>query len=95
MTEEGKVKEQVKKLLKAFGVYYHMPVQNGFGKMSLDFVACHRGFFIAIETKALGKKPTPRQLQTMAEMEAAGAFVFLVSCEAELAIVRAYLELLN
>lgn len=78
-TPESKVKEAVKKLLKERGAYYHMPVQNGMGKPSLDFVGCYRGKFFAIETKAAGKKPTLRQQATIAEMEAAGAAVFVVA----------------
>lgn len=94
-TAEGVVKDQVKKLLRAHGVYWHMPVQGGLGAPTLDFVCCHGGRFFAIETKAPGKKPTARQLVTMAAMEAAGAFVFVVSCDDELNVVEAYLQLLG
>lgn len=95
MTPEGKIKAKVKALLKQYGAYYHMPVQNGMGEPTLDFVACLRGYYIAVETKAPGKKPTPRQLVTMEQMRAAGAFVFLVSCEAELTVLGAFLALLS
>jgi hypothetical protein len=77
-TPEGKVKNAVKKALKIHGAYYHMPVQNGMGSPTLDFVGCYRGKFFAIETKAPGGKPTPRQLQTIVDMESAGAKVFVV-----------------
>ena len=92
-TPEGKVKDQVKKLLKKYDVYFHMVVQNGLGAPSLDFICCHNGRYIAIETKAAGCKPTPRQLVTMTEMKVAGAFVFVVSCDAELRVLEAYLVL--
>lgn len=95
MTPEGKVKEQVKKLLKRFGIYYHMPVQNGMGSPTLDFVICVWGFYMTIETKAPGKKPTPRQEVTMGEVRASGGFVFAVSDEDSLAVVEAYLELMQ
>ncbi len=95
MTPEGKVKEQVKKLLKAHGVYYHMPVQNGLGAPTLDFICCHNGRYIAIETKAPKKKPSPRQEVTMMEIAFAGGFVFVVSCQQELDILEAYLHLLG
>ena len=78
MTPEGRVKEEVKKLLKKFGIYYFMPVQTGMGKPGLDFYCCHRGRFFAIETKVLGGRPTPRQRRTMDEIEAAGGATFLV-----------------
>ena len=92
MTPEGKVKEQVKKLLKEAGVYYHMPVQNGMGAPTLDIVGCHQGNFFAVETKAPGKKPTPRQEQTIADMRRARAAVFVVDgSDRSLAELRAWL----
>lgn len=95
VTPEGKIKAKVKRLFKAYGAYYHMPVQNGMGEPTLDFVACLRGYFIAVETKANGQKPTPRQQITMSNMRAVGAFVFLVSNDAELDILEAFLALLS
>jgi hypothetical protein len=77
-TPEAKVKDSVKTMLKIHGAYYHMPVMNGMGAPTLDFVGCHFGFFFAIETKAPGKAPTPRQLTTIATMEKAGANVFVI-----------------
>lgn len=86
-TPEGKVKTRVKSILKAHKVYYHMPVQNGMGAPSLDFICCHKGHHFEIETKAGNKKPTPRQAETMRQVEEAGGKTFLVnevSGEAEL-----------
>lgn len=96
MTPEGKVKEKVKKLLKEFGVYYHMPVQNGMGKPSLDFVCCHKGRFLAIETKTEKGKLTTRQQVTMDEMQAAGAIVLVIRGESDgetFNLLRCFLEL--
>lgn len=77
-TPEGKVKDGIKLLLKRYGAYYHMPVQNGMGEPTLDFVCCAKGRFFAIEAKALGKLPTPRQEVTISKMKASGAHVFVV-----------------
>jgi hypothetical protein len=77
-TPEGKVKEQVKRVLRKHGVYWHCPVQNGMGAPSLDFVCCHRGLYFAVETKSPGKKPTPRQLLTIADIELTGGKVFVI-----------------
>ena len=56
MTPEGKVKKAVRELLRAKGVWYYQPVQNGMGQVGIpDFVCCYKGTFIAIETKAPGK----------------------------------------
>lgn len=96
MTPEGKVKDQVKKLLREAGAYYHMPVLNGMGAPTLDIIGCHRGAFFAIETKAPGKKPTERQLQTMEAMSAAGGTVFVVDgSSGSMAAVRAWLATLD
>lgn len=56
-TPEGRVKEAVKKWLKAHKLWYYMPVQNGMGVVGIpDFVCCWKGRFVAIETKAPGKR---------------------------------------
>jgi hypothetical protein len=92
MTPEGRVKEGVKKVLRKHGAYYHMPVQNGMGKPTLDFVGCLKGWFFAIETKAhVGDKATLRQEVTMKEMREAGAAVFLVCGEEGIALLDAEL----
>ena len=77
-TPEGKVKDVVKEELNHIGAYWHMPVQNGMGRPSLDFNGCYKGMFFAIETKAPGKEPTPRQLITIREIEQAGGLVFVI-----------------
>jgi hypothetical protein len=63
-----------------------MPVQTGYGAPALDFLLCVRGKFIAIETKAPGKKLTPLQETTKAQIEAAGGLVLEVWDEPTLAI---------
>lgn len=80
-TPEGKVKDAVKRVLKSNGVYWHMPVQNGMGAPSLDFICCHNGRYVGIETKAGNKKPTPRQALTISQIEAAGGKCFVVNEE--------------
>jgi hypothetical protein len=77
-TEEAKVKSEVKKVLKEHGVYWHMPVQTGMGAPSLDFICCHHGKYLAIETKKPGGKPTPRQETTMASIEKAGGKTMVI-----------------
>lgn len=78
MTPEGKVKDKVKALLKKHNVYWHMPVQNGMGSPSLDFICCANGLYLAIETKAPGGKPTPRQVITMHSIKEAGGTVMVI-----------------
>jgi hypothetical protein len=79
MTAEGRIKAAVKRTLSRFDdLYQHWPVQNGMGAPTLDCVACYRGVYFAIETKAPGKKPTSRQVNTIRQMRAAGGTVFII-----------------
>lgn len=106
-TPEGKVKDAVKWVFQLHtNAYYHMPVQNGMGSPTLDFICCVPvkitqemvgqtiGAYLAIETKAPGKKPTPRQEQTIAEITAAGGKVLVIdSADAwAMAELRAWLS---
>jgi len=78
-TPEGKVKAKVNRLLDKYkGMYRHMPVPYGYGASTLDYLICFRGQFIAIETKAPGKKPTDRQKMIIAQIRAAGGAVFVI-----------------
>jgi len=91
-TPEGKVKDRVKKLLKQYGAYYHMPVQTGYGAPALDFHVCHRGRYAAVETKAAGKKLTKRQEFISAEINKAGGKVFVVTGTADTDNLEAWLS---
>jgi hypothetical protein len=88
MTPEGKVKKMVKKALDTLGAdcWRFMPVQTGFGSPALDYLLSIRGRFVALETKAPGKKLTPLQEGTKAAIEAAGGIVLVVWDEGSLAI---------
>jgi hypothetical protein len=67
-TAEGKLKNQVRKMLNEAGAWYWMPVPSGYGRSTLDFIGCYHGRFFAIETKAPGKKLTSRQEIIVREM---------------------------
>lgn len=88
MTPEGRVKAKVKAALNKLGsdCWRFMPVQNGYGSVALDFLLSVRGRFVAIETKAPGKKLTPLQEGTKAQIEAAGGIVLVVWDETSLEI---------
>ena len=63
-TPEKAVKAKVKAVLESEGVYYFMPPANGYGRSGVpDIIACVNGFFLAIETKANGNKPTALQIR--------------------------------
>lgn len=62
-TPENKVKSEVKKIIDKYGdkIDSYWPVPAGYGESHLDCILCVNGKFVCIETKAPGKKPTPRQ----------------------------------
>jgi len=82
MTPEGKVKAEIKKLLKIHGVWFYMPVQNGYGKVGIpDFICCFNGKFLAIEAKAPGKELllTPNQRNVLEDIGNHGGETLVVS----------------
>ena len=91
-TPEGKVKEAIKRLLKAAGWWYFMPVSNGMGRHGIpDIIACKPtvitpdmvgqriGLFVGLECKAPGKlgTVTPLQERELKAIEAAGGIAVL------------------
>jgi Holliday junction resolvase len=87
MTPEGRVKKAVKKLLDTHGVYYYMPVQNGMGIVGVpDIIACWRGKFLAIETKAPGRKHTvtANQKMQLEKIAASGGIAVVVDDPADI-----------
>ena len=107
MTPEGKVKADVKKLLKAHGCvsasevgksqggdgWYFMPSQNGMGVKSIpDFIGCHKGRFFCIETKAPKKAPTQLQWMQMGLISSAGGECFVVSGDTGLDTLEEWLK---
>jgi hypothetical protein len=78
MTPEGRVKKVVKGVLDQHRAWHFWPVQTGYGEFVLDCIGCHQGAFFAIETKAPGAKPTPRQKAIAERMNMAGAAVFIL-----------------
>lgn len=80
-TPEGRVKDKVKKFLKAQGIWYYMPVQTGWGVAGIpDFVCCWDGKFLGIETKAPGKRSncSVHQLRVRDEIKKSGGLWVVV-----------------
>jgi hypothetical protein len=77
-TPEGRVKDKIKRILKERHAYWYMPVSNGMGAPALDFIVCFRGYFLSIEAKAPGKRPTARQVQTMNKIKMADGHAIVV-----------------
>lgn len=63
-TPEAAVKAAVKARLKELGVWWCMPIGTQFGNSGVpDFICCHEGRFLAIETKAPGKRRNTTVMQ--------------------------------
>jgi len=81
MTPEGRVKQAVKKELTARDIWYFMPMQNGFGVVGIpDFICCWEGHFLAIETKAPGKRgdTTANQVRRLQEIRDHNGYAIVV-----------------
>jgi hypothetical protein len=80
-TPEGKVKDACKKFLKERGAWFFMPVSNGMGQVGIpDIICCYKGMFLAIETKAPGKRAntTPNQDRVLQEIQNADGWTIVV-----------------
>ena len=82
---EATVKRKVKAALKEIGAFQHWPVQTGMGAPILDCIACINGRYIAIETKAAGKHPTPRQHMLIEQIEQAGGWTYVIDGDVSIA----------
>lgn len=76
-------------------LYAHWPVQNGMGSPTLDCIMCYYGRYIGVETKAPGKKPTPRQEATMQQMRDAGGITMVIENAADVENLRGALKLIK
>lgn len=79
MTPEKRVKVVVRKLLDELGCYYVMPVTGGYGTQGApDFLVCHRGRFIGIETKAGKGRTTTLQELNLSRIRIAGGVALVI-----------------
>ena len=96
MTPEGKVKAAISRVIADYKkVYKFMPVPSGYGPSSLDYILCVEGTFVAIEAKAPGKKPTPRQKSIIGAIERAGGKVFVIDSADKTDDLREFLSHAN
>jgi len=90
---EWNVKQAVIKVLNAYPEsYWFMPVPYGYGKSTLDFLICHYGLFIGIETKTQNGVPTPRQELIIKEISDAGGEAFVIDKAEQCHHLRVFLE---
>lgn len=79
MTPEGKVKKKGRAILNQMGVYHFPPFSGGYGRAGVpDDVGCYRGYFIGIEYKANGGKPTALQLKELQNIRECGGIALII-----------------
>jgi pantoate kinase len=79
-TPEAKVKAKIKATLKAYDIYYAMPIGTGYGSSGVpDFLCCVRGRFLAIEAKAGKGKTTALQDKNIKQIIASGGLAIVVN----------------
>jgi pantoate kinase len=79
VTPEKKVKEKVKTILKKLNAYYCMPATGGYGASGVpDILACYKGKFIGIETKANGNTPTALQQKHLRDISITGGLSLVI-----------------
>lgn len=89
-TPEAKVKAAVRAWLKARGIWYCMPIGSGYGTSGVpDFLCSWRGRFLAIETKAPGRRNNTTALQRMQieAIEASGGTAVVIDDPAQLDVL--------
>ena len=93
-TPENREKAKIKRVLKSYGerVWHACPIGNARQTPMLDIIGCAFGVPFSIEVKAPGKKPTPRQVTTMAKLRKAGVYVFMIDGDGPLADFKVFLD---
>lgn len=80
MKSERDVKAAVKVLCKVYGASFTMSVPTGYGRAGVsDFLICHKGRFIAVETKFRHGKPSAHQVQYLKEIVDAGGVALVIN----------------
>jgi len=94
-TPESRVKDTIKKTLKAFNVYYFMPIGGMYSKIGVpDIICCYKGKFIGIECKAGKNKPTALQERELRLIQEAGGYSLVIN-EENIDDVRKLLEMID
>jgi hypothetical protein len=95
-TPEGRVKKAVNAVFALYPeTYVFMSVPYGYGKSTIDYLACHYGEFVGVETKAPGEVPTPRQEDIIWDINTARGVTFVIDNVDGCGPLAVYLELVK
>ena len=74
------MKDAVKKMLCAFGVYWYMPSAATYGKSGFpDILCCVNGYFLTIECKSGQNKPTALQEREMDNIRKSNGIALVIN----------------
>jgi hypothetical protein len=96
MTPEGQTKRKIREVFNKYrshGIYVFMSVPSGYGKSTIDYLGFICGLGFAVEAKAPGRKPTPRQKGIIEVIEESGVPVFVIDDDATLAKLDRWLTM--
>ena len=80
MTPEAKVKKQGRAILTKMGMYFFPTFSGGFGRSGVpDDIGCYQGWFVAVEYKANGGKPTALQVKNLEDIRKSGGIALLIN----------------
>jgi hypothetical protein len=80
VTPEAKVKTQGRAILTQMGMYFFPTFSGGYGRSGVpDDIGCYRGWFVAIEYKANGGKPTALQVKNLEDIRKCGGIALLIN----------------
>lgn len=93
LTEEAKVKRELKQFFDQLGGYWFMPATHGFGRSGVpDFVVCINGRFVGVECKGTpSNKTTALQRAELRKILAAGG----VSAVVDLTNIKEFKEAIS
>lgn len=79
IAQEKTFENKVKKFLESQGAWYVKYFANSFTKSGIpDILACVNGYFVGVEVKAQGGKPSELQLYNVKKIREAGGFAVVL-----------------
>lgn len=80
MTPEARVKKQGRAILTKMGMYFFPTFSGGYGRSGVpDDIGCYQGWFVAVEYKANGGKPTALQVKNLDDIRKSGGIALLIN----------------
>lgn len=77
--KETDITRQIRTVLKTLGIFHFKHFGGPLAPKGIsDLIGCHEGKFIALEVKRPGGKPSPEQMQFIADVQRSGGIAGVV-----------------